>query len=103
MAELGWLTYDDFGDRVGEQFEVATADGALLIELIEVTGSDVAGGTGPDGVQRAQFSLVFRGPADPVLSQGTVALTHAAMGELVLFLVPLGSDATGMRYEAAFA
>src|SRR4051812_11363033 len=103
MSALGWLTYDDFDGRVGEQFEVETTDAPLVLELVEVTGSDVAGGAGRDGEQRNQFSLVFRGPADVVLPQGTVALTHTTLGELVLFLVPLGPDKTGMRYEAAFA
>jgi len=103
VAGLEWLTYDDFADRIGERFDVATDDRELGLELVEVTRTDEAGGTGPAGEQREQFSLVFRGPAGTVLAQGTVELTHDAMGELALFLVPLGPDAAGMRYEAAFA
>jgi hypothetical protein len=39
----------------------------------------------------------------PVLPQGIQRLSHAELGELDLFLVPIGPDAQGMRYEAAFA
>jgi hypothetical protein len=104
MAGLVWLTYDDFADRVGERFDVAVTDGeALRMELVEVTESSEAGGPGPAGEQRRQFSLVFRGPAAPVLAQGSHRLTHDDLDDLELFLVPLGPDAEGMRYEAAFA
>jgi hypothetical protein len=50
-----------------------------------------------------QFSVVFRGLMAPVLPQGTYHFTHAELGELDLFLVPIGPDSEGMRYEAAFA
>lgn len=104
MAELEWLTYDDFAGRIGERFELAvTAGEPLAIELVDATESSEVGGPGPDDRQRQQFSLVFRGPVEPVLAQGTHALTHEAMGDLALFLVPIGQDADGMRYEAAFA
>jgi hypothetical protein len=38
-----------------------------------------------------------------VLAQGTYRLSHPQLGELELFLVPLGPAAEGMQYEAAFA
>jgi hypothetical protein len=83
---------------------VAAGEGpALEMVLLEATASSEPGGPGPDGQQRRQFSLVFRGPAAPVLPQRTYVLAHAELGELQLFLVPIGADAEGMRYEAAFA
>jgi len=104
MEATGWLTYDDFADRVGEQFELRGPEGASVsMELAEVTQGAELGGPGPDGQARVQFSLLFKGPSDPVLTQGTRALTHPALGELALFLVPIGADAHGIRYEAAFA
>ena len=54
-------------------------------------------------MERRQFSLLFRGPVDPFLSQGTYRLDHAELGALDIFLVPIGPDAEGMRYEAVFA
>ena len=105
MAETAWFTYDDFADRVGEQFRVRLPEThELELVLSEVTaGAEDGAGTGPDGANRQQFSLLFRGPAEPQLSQGLWELEHDGMGELALFLVPLGPDADGPRYEAAFA
>lgn len=49
---------------------------------------------------RVPFSLLFRGQLDPVLSQGIYRMTHADLGALELFLVPIGPDTESMRYEA---
>jgi hypothetical protein len=104
MAGRDWLTYDDFADRIGDGFDVPVADGeSLPMELVEATVGSEPGGPGPDGRERLQFSLVFRGPATQVLPQRTYQLTHTELGHLELFLVPLGPDDEGMRYEAAFA
>jgi hypothetical protein len=51
---------------------------------------------------RTQFSLVFRGGPDPPLQQRIYCLEHEQLGALDLFLVPLGPDAAGQRYEAVF-
>lgn len=99
-----WLTCDHFIGHVSERFDVwVGADQAVPFELLEATEGSEPGGVGPDGQERRQFSLVFRGPQAPVLPQHTYQLTHADLGELELFLVALGPDAEGMLYEAAFA
>ena len=67
----------------------------LTLDLVEVTEDD------PTSVQE-HFSLVFRGPHDRVLSQGMCRMEHAALGVFVLFIVPVGPDARGMRYQAVF-
>jgi hypothetical protein len=73
------------------------------VTLVEATEGSEAGGPGPEGQQRRQFSLVFLAPTSDVWRQGTFTLTHDELGELELFLVPIGADAEGVRYEAAFA
>lgn len=104
MAGLGWLTYDDFSGLVGDRFDATTTGGdAVGLELVEATQGNRTGGRGPDGQERLQFSLVFRGPHASFLAQGTYVLSHRALGDLELFLVPIGADAEGLRYEAAFA
>lgn len=106
MAETAWFTYDDFADHTGEQFLARVPEGdatSVPLILAEVSRTGEVGGQGPDGSRREQFSLLFRGPADPRLSQGLWLLEHDTMGESALFLVPLGPDADGPRYEAAFA
>ena len=67
----------------------------LELELIEVMGL----GEQP-GAQREPYSLVFRGPAQPAFEQQIVVLNHPQLGRLDLFLVPIGPDRHGMRYEA---
>ena len=104
MAETAWFTYDEFADRVGEEFRVRVPDEhSLTLVLSEVEAGTQAGAAHPDGTTPQQFSLIFRGPSAPQLSQGTWVLDHDEIGELALFLVPLGPDAEGPRYEAAFA
>jgi hypothetical protein len=52
---------------------------------------------------RRPFSLVFSNPRqDAFLPQRIYPLEHPEMGSLELFLVPLGTDKNGMRYEAIF-
>ncbi|MDZ5623248.1 DUF6916 family protein [Nocardioides bizhenqiangii] len=104
MAETAWFTYDDFADRVGDEFRVRVPDADhLTLVLSEVTAGAEPSGTGPDGAERQQFSLIFRSPSGHQLSQGTWELEHDRMGELALFLVPIEPDADGPRFEAAFA
>ena len=99
-----WLTYEDFAGRVGDRFEItAPAGSGVTLTLAAATLGDHAGGLGPDNEPRQQFSLLFRGPAAPALGQGTYSLEHDGLNGLALFLVPLGPDADGQRYEAAFA
>jgi hypothetical protein len=52
--------------------------------------------------QREPFALVFRQAAGVLLPQRIYAVEHAALGILSIFLVPIGPDASGMRYEAIF-
>lgn len=104
MSRIEWLTHEHFAPLVGQAFAVTVGpDETLTVELVEATASDQPGGLGPEGQERAQFSLVFRGPATPLLPQRTYVVTHVAVGDQELFLVPLGRDADSVRYEAAFA
>jgi hypothetical protein len=93
------LTLGDFFGRVGEGFRVATSEAEIGLVLAEVTDLSRRDAPGP---HRAPFSLIFRGPFRPVLVQRIWPLEHAALGRLEIFLVPIGPDETGMRYEAVF-
>lgn len=103
MSDPAWFTYDDFTDKVGTEFRLRAPEHELTLVLSGVSEGPAAGGTGPDGTVRQQFALVFRGPADPQLTQGIWELEHDHFGEIGIFLVPLGPDAEGPRYEAVFA
>jgi hypothetical protein len=53
---------------------------------------------------RKPFSLLFAGPHDSILPQGTYRFFHEALGHLDLFIVPLGPgrDRRSMTYQAVF-
>ena len=72
---------------------------AELIAVESLGGADAPPrGTG----QREPFSLIFRGPREAHLSQQIFQLEHETLGTLALFLVPIGADEHGIRFEAIF-
>jgi hypothetical protein len=88
------FTADVFTSRLHERFGL-DVDGReqFDLQLIEVTE---LGSTTPG--RRTQFSLVFRGPPQPLLPQRIYRLEHPELGAFELFLVPI-APAT---YEAVF-
>ena len=93
------LKIGDFLERVGESFRVTSDEAAIVLILVEATDLSRPDAPRP---HRSPFSLIFRGPSTPSLRQRIWPLEHAALGRLDIFLVPIGSDASGMRYEAVF-
>ncbi|MCW1967176.1 MAG: hypothetical protein KIH69_003525 [Anaerolineae bacterium] len=95
------LTIASFTPHLDTTFSIALSNGELLaLRLIEITSL----GQGSHG-SRTPFSLIFCHPNLPRnahLPQQTYHLHHAALGTLTLFLVPLGPDQVGMRYQAIF-
>jgi hypothetical protein len=96
------LTQTDFASCVSDRFLVrADAGPAIELELIEATRLECRAPPGQP-LRREPFSLVFRGPVSPWLLQAIYPVEHARLGQLELFLVPIGPDQHGMRYEAVF-
>ena len=63
---------------------------------------EVSDGRSGGGFQR--FSVLFYGPPDRPLVQGTYTFHHEVLGSLALFIVPvLGSNAERLVYEACFS
>jgi len=90
------LTIRDFAPHIHTRFQVSRPQMEDYdLELTEVTDHSNA--------QLEQFSLIFAGILSPYLSQGAYKLTHPQMPECELFLVPVGPDETGMRYQAIFS
>lgn len=91
------MTYETFYALLGEKFEIALNDGSLVgLNIVEV--SKARGENRPDNA----FSVVFRGPPEPLLGQGTYVLGSKVTGPLPLFLVPIGETEDGLEYEAVF-
>lgn len=92
------LTAGDFEKHLNQTFVIHPSD----VESIEtqLVGVTDLGEIAPKG--RRAFSLVFRGPREPALPQRIYAIGHETMGRMEIFIVPIGPDAEGMRYEAVF-
>ena len=90
------LSASVFAAQLDTEFRVAF-EGVppVTLELFDVTEGDPASA-------QEHFSLLFRGPRDRVLSQGMCRMEHSELGALVLFIVPIGPDPRGMRYQAVF-
>ena len=88
------LSLKDFTPHLHTRF------GVERIENYELELSEVADYSNN---QLEQFSLIFTGAASPWLQQGSYQLTHPQMQECEMFLVPIGPDNSGMRYQAVFS
>ena len=90
------IAREEFANSVNTKFKLEV-DEANSIELELVTFDDLGSTT-----RQEQFSLVFRGPAAPLLPQTIYRLDHGAIGRFSIFLVPIGRDNRGVNYEAVF-
>jgi len=100
---LAELTRDHFESRVGEVFLLMTGEGEEAMELTVVETRRLLESMDFAPGERHPFSVIFRGPAEPILHQRIYQLSHGEMGAFPLFLVPLGpGEGGGIRYEAVF-
>jgi hypothetical protein len=96
VTDLEALTAETFAPLRGGEFRIVPGDSAAFeVELVDIR-------EGPAGASRTQFALLFRGGPDQSLPQRIYRLEHDELGALDLFLVPLGPDDVGQRYEAVF-
>jgi hypothetical protein len=90
-------TYSEFQPCLGNKFKLHLSPEAILdAELIAVEKSNQR------ALAREPFSLLFRTLDLSGASQSTYKLEHPKLGELHIFLVPIGPDSQGMRWEAVF-
>ena len=93
------LVRGTFEPRVGETF---TATPSLGGEQLEMTLSSLEESPYARPGHPA-FSLLFHASGTGHLPQQIFTLEHEELGELSLFLVPLGPDGDRMRYEAVIS
>jgi hypothetical protein len=93
------FTLETFLAHSGEPFRLRL-DSSETMELELVEATEVRPSGGP--AARSQFSIVFRGPSEPVLAQRIYAFEHDELGAFEIFIVPIGRDEAGTSYEAAF-
>ena len=94
--ELEKLHKETFAAYLQSDFQVLDdPGGAYTIRLVEVNER-------MSSPRQEVFALLFHGPADRMLTQATYRLNHSQIGEIELFLVPVGQDQDGYQYEAIF-
>jgi hypothetical protein len=93
-------TEAEFAKHVNTHFRLLV-ESPIPIELtlVEVTPRKVEAHE-QAGMER--FSAVFMGPREVFLPQQTYRLSHPEMGEFDVFLVGLGQEPGGFRYEAVY-
>ena len=89
-------TYDEFADRVGETFDVASPSGPVGSLTLSECGPRTSGGG------YSSYTLTFRGEKDAPLAQGTLAFSAPGLGPVYIFIVPTGTIDDGIQYEAVF-
>jgi len=100
---LDRLTSGDFSPYLHQTFRIhAGSPVPLDVELIEVSELGLDPANDEEVLRRRAFSIVLRGPREPLLPQRIYEVEHEELGTLGLFLVPIGPDREGMRYEAVF-
>ena len=94
------LLIEDFQPREGSVF-MLNEDDLPPLELVLETVEPLKQKGGPKGM-RPPFSLLFRCQDQRVLPQRQYRFEHPAMGEVSIFIVPIGRDESGVQYEALF-
>ncbi len=89
------LTWDEFRDAVGTSYAVDLPDESIALSLAAAEPLPESGREG------GSFRLELTGPSTPILPQAIY--TFRASGEpFQMFIVPIASGASGVRYEAIF-
>jgi hypothetical protein len=92
---MHFATYDDFSRHVGKPYEVEVQGGRLQMRL------DAAQELPSMGRQGGSFRLEFLGPFQPILPQAIYPV-HGGGQRHEIFIVPIGQEQSGIRYEAIF-
>lgn len=91
------LTADRFEELDGKTFTVKSVEPEQSLRLVEIARK------GESERRGDAFSLLWQSDTDTILPQGSYVLEHDELGELELFIVPVGETDKGVHYEAIFA
>lgn len=100
--DLAWLTANHFEPVKGQAFEARPAAAGERFTVVLV---GIRRRSGQPGF-REPFSLEFLGPRasrqPPADGQGVYRLSHPQLGDVDVFLVPVGASDAGVAYEVSF-
>ena len=92
------LNLESFESQLGTRFLINHEASKVKVKLVNVTNfaSQEQTAAGKEG-----FSLLFRGPKETTLKQGTYLIEHEELGMFSFLIVPVGTkDTRAPHYEA---
>ena len=100
MKTLDQITIEDFKELLNQKIPIQfTPSITLDAELIEV---NLVKNYSP--LERSPFSFVLRtSQKTDYYPQGSYIIKHPTLGDMYLFLVPIGLDSEGTKYQAIFS
>lgn len=91
------LAREDFEPLIDAELPMQIGATPVQARLVEVRALQ-----SPSPRPTPPFVLTFLVRGDISAAQGTHCLTHPTLGAIEMFMVPVGRDATGTRFEAVF-
>jgi uncharacterized protein DUF6916 len=90
------LTHEEFSKHLNSTFRIRLSpEQTLDARLVEISEHMVS-------ARQDRFAIVFETSNEVLIQQGIAPFEHDQMGDFQLFIVPIGRDEEGTRYEAVF-
>ncbi|MEQ8480950.1 MAG: hypothetical protein RIC18_09845 [Hoeflea sp.] len=90
------LTAESFEGLDTQTFTLPGIEPPQRLRLIEVVRK------GKGERMGGAFSLLWQSDSDSILPQGCYTFKHDGLGDLDIFIVPVGQASEGVHYEAVF-
>lgn len=98
------ITFKRWGELLHARFRIRAGTAPEVeLELVEVEPGRASGAAPAGGPRYEQFSLLFRGPCQPLLPQGTYEFDNPDAGSFEMFIVPVRQEQGAFVYQAVFA
>ena len=100
MTSLASLTLEDFQPRLNQTFQLHAGEQAVPVTLIET--ASIERSRGPKGA-RAPFHVLYQGPEEFPVPQGSYRFTAEGDFDCEFFIVPVAKEPAGYIYQAIFS
>ena len=91
------ISHENFSGHLNALFRVDVPDTSLELELVEVEAAKPI-----DPSLREPFTLIFQGPKDPILAEGTYNVSNDSAGSFELYIIPIVSLGDQQLYQSIF-
>ena len=94
------MDLQDFARAANQEFDVFVGEATVMMTLV-----DVAPLPPFEGAMREGFGLIFKSASPIVLPQKTYPMRNRSLAgaqKVEVFIVPIGRDPDGVRYQAIF-